>query len=79
MSLSEFVHVFESAIEAVEPGTLSAKTHFKALKAWDSLAVLTVVDTVDMNYNVLLNQKHFERAETVEDLYQSIQEKDEAN
>lgn len=75
MSLDEFVHIFEAAIEVVEPGTLSAKTHFKALKAWDSLAILTVVDAVEMEYGFLLNKKHFESAETIEDLYRKVNEK----
>lgn len=76
MSLDKFVHVFEAAIEAVEANTLSAQTHYKTLKEWDSLAILTVIDAIDMEYGVLLNRKHFEDAETVEDLYRNIREKD---
>ena len=75
MSLDRFIYIFETAIEAVEPGTLSAETHYKALKVWDSLAVLTVTDAVDMEYGVLLNKKHFESAETVEDLHRMVNEK----
>ncbi len=75
MNLDEFVRRFEAAIEAVEPGTLSAKSNFKALKAWDSLAILTVLDAVEMEYGVLLNKKHFESAETIEDLYRTVNEK----
>ena len=66
------MHIFEAALEAVEPGTLSAQTHYKDLKAWDSLAVLTVTDAIEMEYGFLLNRKHFENAETVEDLYNSV-------
>lgn len=76
MSLSKFITIFEAAIEMIEPGTLSAKTCYKELKAWDSLAILTVTDAIEMEYGVLLNRKHFEAAETVEDLYESIQGND---
>ena len=75
MNLDEFVHRFEVAIEAVDPGTLSAKINYKALKVWDSLAVLTVTDAVETEYGVLLKKKHFERAETIEDLYRLVNEK----
>lgn len=73
MSLSKFITIFEAAIETIEPGTLSAKTEYKELKAWDSLAILTVTDAIEMEYGVLLNRKYFEGAETVGDLYESIQ------
>ena len=75
MSLNRFIHILEAAIEAVEPGTLSAQTNYKGLKAWDSLAILTVTDAIEMEYGVLLNRKYFESAETVEDLYEIIREK----
>ena len=73
MGLSKFITIFETAIETIEPGALSAKTLYKELKAWDSLAILTVTDAIEMEYGVLLNRKYFEGAETVGDLYESIQ------
>ena len=73
MSLNKFIDIFEAAIETIEPGALSAHTNYKKLKAWDSLAILTVTDVIEMEYGVLLNRKHFESAETIEDLYESIQ------
>ncbi len=79
MSLDKFVNVFETAIEAVESGTLSAQTNYKALREWDSLAILTVIDAIEMEYGILLNGKHFKNTETIEDLYQSIQKRMSAN
>ena len=78
MSLDKFIHSFEAAIEALEPGTLSAQTCYKELKTWDSLAILTVADAIEMEYGILLSKKHFESAETVEDLYQYVREKDKS-
>ena len=75
MSLNRFIHTLETAIEAVEPGTLSAQTNYKELKVWDSLAVLTVIDAIEMEYGVLLNRNYFQGAETVEGLYGIIREK----
>jgi acyl carrier protein len=71
MSLNQFIYIFEGAIEeGIEPGMLSADTRYKALKAWDSLAILTVTDAIEMEYGVLLNKKHFESTETMKDLYE---------
>ena len=70
MSLEKFIHTFEAAVEAMPPGTLSADTNYKALKVWDSLAILTVTDAIEMEYGVLLKRKDFESAETVEELYE---------
>lgn len=72
MSLSKFIHVFEAAIEAVEPGTLSAETAYKELKAWDSLAILTVTDAIEMEYGVLLQREHLESTVTVAELHDSL-------
>ncbi|MGK0176968.1 MAG: acyl carrier protein [Lentimonas sp.] len=72
MSLKKFINIFEGAVEGVESGALSASTQYKALKVWDSLAILTVTDAIEMEYGILPNKKHFEGAETIEELYQSI-------
>lgn len=73
MSLNRFIAIFESAVEGIESNTLSAQTRYKELKAWDSLAVLTLTDAVEMEYGFLLNRKHFESAQTLEDIYRCIQ------
>jgi len=70
MNLEKFIQTFETAVEAMEAGTLRADTNYKALPIWDSLAVLTVIDAIEMEYGVLLNRKDLEAAETVEELFE---------
>ena len=72
MRLEKFIEDFEDAVEDVEPGSLNAGTVFKGLRSWDSLAILTVTDVVEMEYGVLLNKKSFEGVSTVEELYQLV-------
>jgi acyl carrier protein len=72
MSLQKFIEDFEEAVEDIEPNSLTAATNFKALEAWDSLAVLTVTDVIDMEYAVLLKKKDFDCARTVEELYDLV-------
>jgi acyl carrier protein len=72
MRLEKFIEDFEDAVEDVEPGSLNAETVFKGLRSWDSLAILTVTDVVEMEYGVLLNKKSFEGVTTIEELYQLV-------
>ena len=76
MSLNKFISIFEEAVEGLESGTLTADTDYRELKSWDSLAILTVTDAIEMEYAVLLNKKHFERARTIEELYTVVLGKD---
>jgi len=69
MELETFIRHFENAIDDVDVGTLSPDTVFRDLKSWDSLAVLTVTDTIDMECGVLLKKEDFAKAVTLEDLY----------
>lgn len=73
--LKTFIEDFEAAIDAVEPGALSAETDFKGLKSWDSLAILTVTDTVEFEYGVLLRKDDFIESATLAQLYHIIEVK----
>lgn len=72
MELKEFITNFEGAVDDVKPGSLDENTVFQSLKSWDSLAVLTVSDVIDMEYGVLLNKNDFKQAQTLGDLYQCV-------
>lgn len=69
MSLEKFIEDFEESVEDVEVGSLSGDTRFKDLKSWDSLAVLTLTDTVEMEYGVLLSKRLLDEMDTVEAIY----------
>ena len=72
MSLEKFIESFEAAVEDVEPGALQATTDFKSLKSWDSLAVLTVTDMVDVEFRVLLRREDYLACASLNDLYEAI-------
>ena len=74
MSLGKVIEDFEEAVEDLEAGTLSGRTRFKDLKSWDSLAVLTLTDAIEMEYGVLLNKRLLDDVETVEGLYAYVVE-----
>ena len=73
MELNTFIKNFEEAVEDLEVGTLTAQTRFKDLKSWDSLAILTVTDTIDMEYGVVARKSDFESVDTLVELYELVQ------
>jgi len=73
MELRTFIRNFEEAVEDVEVGSLTDQTRFKDLKSWDSLAILTVTDTIDMEYGVILRKPDFESADTLFELFEIVQ------
>ena len=75
MSLEKFIEDFEEAVEDIEPGSLTAATRYRELEAWDSLAVLTFTDVIEMEYGVLLIKKRLESVATIEELYQFVLQK----
>ena len=73
MELETFIKNFEEAVEDVEVGSLTDQTRFKDLKSWDSLAILTVTDTIDMEYGVILRKPDFESVDTLFELSKIVQ------
>jgi acyl carrier protein len=73
--METFLQHIEDSLSEVPEGPLSAETDFKGLKAWDSLAVLTVTDTIDMEYGVLLKKADYQSCVTLRELYDLISTK----
>jgi len=70
MTIEQFVSVFAGALDGVKPGELCADTAFKKLPTWDSLAILTVTDAIEVEFSVLLTKSDFAAAERIQDLYE---------
>ena len=73
MSLEQFIGHFSESLEELPDDPLTGETVFKDLKVWDSLAVLTVTDTIDMEYGVLLKKADYADCATVAALYDLVQ------
>jgi acyl carrier protein len=70
----QFIELFEAAVNGVPKGSLRPDTAYKTLPEWDSLAVLTVVDSVDEACGVLLKKTDFAQSQTLNDLYTRVAE-----
>lgn len=75
MDLESFIKHVEDSLADLSEGPLSAETDFKSLRAWDSLAVLTVTDTIDMEYGVLLRKSDYQSCATLRELYDLVSSK----
>jgi acyl carrier protein len=75
MQIQQFVKAFVGALDDVKPSEVSLLTVFRDLPCWDSLAVLTVTDAIETDFGVLLSKADFDRAKTVQDLYEIAQSK----
>ncbi|MGB0415577.1 MAG: phosphopantetheine-binding protein [Coraliomargarita sp.] len=73
MSLETFIGHLEEAVEDIETGALEAGTCYRDLEAWDSLAVLTVIAMVDLEYGVRLKAAILKECATVQELYERVQ------
>jgi acyl carrier protein len=74
-TLPEFTKQLESEFEDFEPGTLTPQTNYRELKGWSSMHALIVIAFVDANYNVLLTGADLKNAQTVEDLFTIVKER----
>lgn len=75
MQIEIFLQQFEESLDGLDRGTVSETTVFKELKEWDSLAILTLTDTIDLEYGVLLKKTEIESCDTVQSLYDLVQSK----
>lgn len=75
MQLEEFIIHIEASIEGVSPSSIKPSTEFQKLKEWDSLALLTLTDSIDIACGILLKKNEIESCNTVEALFQLVQSK----
>ena len=75
MEFNRFIKQFEECLDGLETGSLTGITKFNGLKEWDSLAILTLTDTIDLEYGVLLKKIEIESCDTVQSLFDLIQSK----
>ena len=53
MQIEEFIIQVEESLEGVRAGSIEPSTAFQELKEWDSLALLTLSDSIDIACGVI--------------------------
>ena len=69
-----FLKQFAEALERSEK--ISMGDEFRSYQEWDSLAVLSLLASIDDEYSVNINSNQLEKMKTVGDVYKFILDRD---
>ncbi|WP_298074034.1 acyl carrier protein [uncultured Bacteroides sp.] len=75
MELKEFIENFASQFEDTDASAFTPATRFRELDEWSSLTALSIIAMVDEEYDVTLKGDDIRNAETIEDLFKTVQSK----
>jgi acyl carrier protein len=68
-----FIKQFAEALERSEEICMS--DNFRSYQEWDSLAVLSLLASIDEEYSININSSQLEKMKTVGDVYKFILDK----
>ena len=75
MELNDFIVKFAEQFDDTDPAEIKANTLFHDLEEWSSLIALSIIAMVDEEYEVALKADDLRKAQTVQDLYNTVKEK----
>jgi acyl carrier protein len=75
LDVDTFIRNIESALDNGAIGPLKITTRFREAEAWTSLQALIVAVSIEGDYGVSLSAEEFERAQTLQDLYEAVQQR----
>ncbi len=75
MELQDFINNFAEQFDDIDASALNGSTIFKDLDEWNSLVALSVIAMIDEEYDVTLKGNDITSANTIEDLYNTVQSK----
>ncbi len=78
MSINEFIQKLEAEFEDMPQGTLKADTDYRNIKGWSSMHALIIIAFIDINFNITLSGADLKSTQTVQDLYNLVQQKKSA-
>lgn len=75
MELADFIQNFADQFDDTDASMLSGNIKFKELDEWSSLIALSIIAMVDEEYDVTINGDDIRNSNTIEDLYNAVQSK----
>ena len=75
MELKDFIENFAAQFDDTDQSEFTPETEFKALDEWSSLTALSIIAMVDEEYDVALKGDDVKKAETLEDLFNTVKSK----
>lgn len=75
MEIKEFIEKFAEIFDDTDASTLTPETKFRELDEWSSLSALGVIALADEEFDVELLGNELRKAQTIEDLFNTISAK----
>ena len=75
MELQEFVEKFAEQFDETDASAFAAGTKFREIEEWSSLIGLSVIAMVDEEFDIALKGDDIKNANTIEDIYNTVQSK----
>ena len=73
MEIKEFIQHFADQFDDTDAAVFTAETNFRDLEEWSSLIALSLIAMVDEEYDVTLKGDDIRNANTVRDLFNTVQ------
>ncbi|WP_027124324.1 acyl carrier protein [Gelidibacter mesophilus] len=70
----KFLELFKETLD-IEDRELKMSDRFRDYEEWDSIANLSVVAMIDVEYEVIIENSVFKELQTLQELWDSIQSK----
>lgn len=74
IDVNEFTRLLEAEFEDVQEGTLKPTTHYREIPEFSSMYALIIIAFIDNQFDVLLQGKDLKEAQTIQDLYNIVQQ-----
>ena len=75
MGIDTFTDNFAGQFDDTDRSAFTPETKFRDLAEWSSLIALSVISMVDEEYEVLLSGDDIRNAQTIQDIFNTIQTK----
>ena len=75
MNIDKFVDVIASVFDETDASEITAETKFRELDEWSSLIALSIIATIDEEYEVTLKGDDIKNASTINDLFNTVKSK----
>lgn len=71
--IDNFIENFKETLD-IEDRDLNMSDEFREYEEWDSIANLSVIAMIDVEYDIIIENKEFKNIKTLQELWNKIQE-----
>lgn len=75
MDINTFIDNFAGQFDDTDRSAFTAETKFREIDEWSSLIALSIIAMVDEEYEVTLKGDDVKAAQTIQDLFNTVQAK----